>query len=96
MGTGRPIDTAEVGLILLRRKLELTPGGGCGPVIDRSTKLNLSVHNPIINDVDKTTPAALLLKALADRRHPFPVRKLVIPQAAHTFAPVNHVEQSWH
>ena len=34
-----PINTAEVGLILLRRKLELTPGGGCGLCVDLPARL---------------------------------------------------------
>ena len=84
MGTGRQIDTAEVGLILFGRELELAPGGGCGPVIDRSPELNLSVHDALINNVDQSTPAALLLKALADWCHPFAVRELVVLEAAHT------------
>ena len=45
MGTGRQIDTAEVGLILLRRELELAPGCCCGPVIDRGTELKPAIKN---------------------------------------------------
>lgn len=45
MGAGRPVDTTEVGLILLRRELELAPGGGCGPIIDRSTELKPAIKN---------------------------------------------------
>lgn len=72
---------AGEGLIFLRRELELTPGCGCGPIIDSRTKLNLTVHNAIINDVDKPTSTTLLFEALAHGCHPLPVGELVILEA---------------
>jgi len=81
MGARRPIDTAEVGLILFRRELELAPGGGCGPIINCRAELNLAIHNAIINDVNQPASATLFLEALADWRHPLAIEQLVIPEA---------------
>jgi hypothetical protein len=69
----------------------------CGTV-PASTILDLVVFvNSIINDVDKSTIAALFKVAPALCRHPFPVLDLIIRLAllAHTGFPENHVPQAW-